>query len=122
MRAGVAVSVGIAVAVGVGKPGVFVDKAKVAAGAVCVTVFSGNELQATMDTVNKIKQSNLNGIFIISISGLVEEIITPPASALTQCSFLFSRNTIPFSEWYWRNRRVGMMAICWNRFLRLRCQ
>jgi hypothetical protein len=56
------------VAGGVDKPGVFVGKAKVAAGAVGVTVFSGNELQATIDVVNRIKQSNLNGIVFISIS------------------------------------------------------
>jgi hypothetical protein len=99
---------------GVGKLGVLVSEAKVAAGAVRVTVFSGAELQATIDTVNKIKQSNLNGIFIISISMLVEKIITPPASALTQCSFLFSRNTIPVNEGYWRNRREGIIAFCWN--------
>ena len=94
MRAGVAASVGIAVAGGVGKPGVFVGAAKVAAGAIGVTVFSGDELQATIDTVNKIQQSNLNDISSISISTLIEKIITPPASAPTQRSFRFSRNTM----------------------------
>jgi hypothetical protein len=74
--AGVAVSVGVAGAGGVGKTGVFVGTAKVAAGAVRVTVFSGDELQATIETVNKTKPSSLNGISFISISMLGEMIIT----------------------------------------------
>jgi hypothetical protein len=48
--------------VGVGKPGVFVGRARVAVGAVGVKVFSGDELQATIETVNKTRPSSLNGI------------------------------------------------------------
>jgi hypothetical protein len=57
---GAAVGIGVAVAGGVGELGAFVDKARVAAGAVAVTVFSGGELHATIDAASKIKQSNLN--------------------------------------------------------------
>jgi hypothetical protein len=70
--AGVAVGVGNAVADGVGRTGVIVSEAKVAAGAVGAAVFSGNELQAAIDAVNKIQQSSLNDISFISISVQVE--------------------------------------------------
>ena len=65
--AGVAAGAGVTVAGGVGKPGVIVNPARVATGAVRVTVFSGGELQATIDPATKIQQSNLNDIFLISI-------------------------------------------------------
>jgi hypothetical protein len=57
--------------VGVGKLDVLVGGAKVIAEAVGVTVFSGNELQAANNVMNKIKLSNLNGIFIFSLRMLV---------------------------------------------------
>ncbi len=59
-RAGVAVAVGAAVSVGVGKPGVFVRTATVVAGTVGATVFSGDELQAISETVNKARQNSLS--------------------------------------------------------------
>jgi len=70
--AGVAAGAGVAVADGVGRTGVFVGAARVAAGAVGAAVFSGNELQAAIDAVNKIQQSSLNDISFISISMQVE--------------------------------------------------
>ncbi len=59
---------GPAVSVGAGKVDVLVGDAKGTAEAVGVTVFSGDEPQAAMNTVTKIRLSNLAGIFIVSIS------------------------------------------------------
>ncbi len=48
------------------EPGVFVGKLKVAVGTVSVTVFSGNELQAAINNVDRTKHDSLNNILTLN--------------------------------------------------------
>jgi hypothetical protein len=109
--AGVAAGVGVAVAGGVGKPGVIVRKAKVAARVGRVTIFSGDELQATMDSVNKIKPSSLNGISFISMTRLVEKIIIAARFSPYSTLFpLFTKHDHAINRWHKRTPSIALLT------------